>query len=85
MLELKDGSWIVTINLVWGPFPCEHKEDGCGGDSFAFILTREEYDKIKVKSGSKMVRCILDNKLGEVICDSCLEKKIAEVGGVSPS
>lgn len=80
MLELKDGSWIVTVSLVWGPFPCEDKADGCRNDSFAFILNKEEYQKLNEKSGSKMVRCILENKLGKVTCESCLNKKIVEIG-----
>lgn len=85
MLELKDGSWVVTINELWGPLICECKKDGCEKDSWSVILTGEEYKKLKEKSGSKMIRYVLDNKLGEVICDSCLEKKIVEVGVIDPS
>lgn len=84
MLELKDDSWMVTISELWGPLPCECKEAGCEKESWSIILTKEEYQKLKEKSGSKMVKYVLDNKLGEVICDSCLGKKIIEIGVLDP-
>lgn len=80
MLELRDGNRVITISELWGPFPCEYKEKDCDGNSFAFILAKEEYKKIEKKFGSEMIRLILDNKLGKVICSSCLEKMIGRVG-----
>jgi hypothetical protein len=84
MLEFKDGNWVITVGEIWGPLPCEQKDEGCDKNSFAFILNKEERKKINKKFGSRMVRFILDNKLGKVICQRCLEKKIKEIGMVSP-
>lgn len=63
----------VTVSETWGPFQCEHTENGkcCGEGTFAIYLSRAELQDIPYEAGPNLIKYIVDgkNSKGQALCE----------------
>jgi hypothetical protein len=64
---------IFTIGEAWGPLTCE-QFGCCRSGAFKILLSDRENGTLPELNGSKAMQFILDNQLGTVLCDECVEK-----------
>lgn len=63
----------VTVSETWGPFRCEHMENGksCGEETFTIYVSRAELKDIPYETGPNLIQYIVDgeNSKGQALCE----------------